>query len=117
MRISGDLYLKASQVSEAPGPKPACRVGPWLMRRRYPYRYAGCTDLLSAKGVFHSQSGDAPPHHSFRVRRDLGETAKVIKEGKQAVSWASLSCHRFRSNEVRLWLSVIASNLANFWRR
>jgi hypothetical protein len=28
-----------------------------------------------------------------------------------------LSCHRFRSNEVRLWLSVIAYNLGNLWRR
>jgi len=28
-----------------------------------------------------------------------------------------LSCHRFRSNEVRLWLSVIAYNLGNVWRR
>ena len=27
-----------------------------------------------------------------------------------------LSCHRFRSNEVRLWLSVIACNLGNLWR-
>ena len=28
-----------------------------------------------------------------------------------------LSCHRFRSNEVRLWLSVIAYKLGNPWRR
>jgi hypothetical protein len=28
-----------------------------------------------------------------------------------------LSGHRFRSNEVRLWLSVIAYNLGNLWRR
>jgi Transposase DDE domain group 1 len=28
-----------------------------------------------------------------------------------------LSCHRFRSNEVRLWLSVMAYNLGNLWRR
>ena len=28
-----------------------------------------------------------------------------------------LSCHRFRSNEVRLWLRVIAYNLGNLWRR
>lgn len=28
-----------------------------------------------------------------------------------------LSCHRFRSNEVRLWLSVTAYNLGNLWRR
>jgi Transposase DDE domain group 1 len=28
-----------------------------------------------------------------------------------------LSCHRFRANEVRLWLSVLSSNLGNLWRR
>ena len=28
-----------------------------------------------------------------------------------------LSCHRFRSNEVRLMLSLIAYNLGNLWRR
>jgi hypothetical protein len=28
-----------------------------------------------------------------------------------------LSCHRFQSNEVRLWLSVMAYNLGNLWRR
>ena len=28
-----------------------------------------------------------------------------------------LSCHRFRLNEVRLWLSVIAYNLGDLWRR
>ena len=28
-----------------------------------------------------------------------------------------LSCHRFRSNEVRLWLSILAYNLGNLWRR
>ena len=26
-------------------------------------------------------------------------------------------CHRFRPNEVRLWLSVIDYNLGNLWRR
>jgi len=40
-----------------------------------------------------------------------------IKEGKQAVEMTRLSCHRFRSNEVRLWLSLIAYNLGNLWRR
>jgi hypothetical protein len=41
----------------------------------------------------------------------------VIKEGKQAVAMTRLSCHRFRANEVRLWLSLIAYNLGNLWRR
>ena len=40
-----------------------------------------------------------------------------MKEGKQAVKMTRLSCHRFRSNEVRLWLSLIAYNLGNVWRR
>jgi hypothetical protein len=28
-----------------------------------------------------------------------------------------LSCHRFQANQVRLWLSLIAYNLGNLWRR
>lgn len=40
-----------------------------------------------------------------------------MKEGKQAVKMTRLSCHRFRSNKVRLWLSVIAYNLGNLWRQ
>jgi hypothetical protein len=40
-----------------------------------------------------------------------------FKEGKQAVKMTRLSCHRFRSKEVRLGLSVIAYNLGNLWRR
>jgi hypothetical protein len=46
-----------------------------------------------------------------------GTAERWIKEGKQAVRMTRLSCHRFRSNEVRLWLSVIAYNLGNLWRR
>src|SRR3984885_12956238 len=34
-----------------------------------------------------------------------------------AVKMTRLSCHRFRANEVRLWLSLIAYNLGNLWRR
>ncbi len=44
-------------------------------------------------------------------------TEQWIKEGKQATHWTRLSCHRFRANEVRLQLSVLAYNLGNLWRR
>jgi hypothetical protein len=47
----------------------------------------------------------------FYNKRGMAE--QWIKEDKQA----RLSCHRFRANEVRLWLSVIAYNLGNLWRR
>ena len=49
--------------------------------------------------------------------RRLEQAEQWIKEGEQAVKMTRLSCHRFRSNEVRLWLSVIAYNLGNLWRR
>ena len=46
------------------------------------------------------------------------ETAEQwIKEGKAATNWTRLSCHRFRANEVRLLLGVIAYNLGNLLRR
>jgi hypothetical protein len=46
-----------------------------------------------------------------------GTVEQWIKEGKQALKIARPSCHRFRSNEVRLWLSLIAYNLGNRRRR
>ena len=52
-----------------------------------------------------------------RLYNKRGTTEQWIKEGKQAVKMTRLSCHRFRSNEVRLWLSVMAYNLGNLWRR
>ena len=38
-------------------------------------------------------------------------------EGKAATQWTRLSCHRYRANEVRLLLGVIAYNLGNLLRR
>jgi hypothetical protein len=52
-----------------------------------------------------------------RFYNKRGTAEQWIREGKQAVKMTRLSCHRFRANEVRLWLSVIAYNLGNLWRR
>jgi hypothetical protein len=52
-----------------------------------------------------------------RFYNKRGTAEQWIKEGKQAVKMTRLSCHRFHANEVRLWLSVIAYNLGNLWRR
>ncbi|MEK7994283.1 MAG: transposase [Planctomycetota bacterium] len=52
-----------------------------------------------------------------RFYNKRGTAEQWIQEGKQAVKMTRLSCHRFRSNEVRLGLSVIAYNLGNLWRR
>ena len=50
----------------------------------------------------------------FYNRRGTAE--QWIKEGKNAVTWTRLSCHRFAANAVRLQLHALAYNLANFLR-
>ena len=46
-----------------------------------------------------------------------GTAEQWIKEGKYALNWTRLSCHRFVCNQVRLLLFVLAYNLGNFLRR
>ena len=58
-----------------------------------------------------------PGRAVVRFYNKRGTAEQWIKEGKQAVKMTRLSCHRFRANEVRLWLSVLAYNLGNLWRR
>ena len=58
-----------------------------------------------------------PNRAVVRFYNKRGTAEQWIKEGKQAAHWTRLSCHRFRPNEVRLQLSVLAYNLGNLWRR
>jgi hypothetical protein len=46
-----------------------------------------------------------------------GTAEQWIKEGKYALNWTRLSCHKFVANQVRLALFVLAYNLGNFMRR
>ena len=46
-----------------------------------------------------------------------GTAEQWIKEGKYAMNWTRLSCHKFVANQVRLWLFILAYNLGNFVRR
>jgi hypothetical protein len=54
-----------------------------------------------------------PSRTMVRSYNKRGTAAQWIGEGKHAVKMTRLSGHRFRSNEVRLWLSVLAYNLGN----
>ena len=60
---------------------------------------------------------ETPSRAVVRFYNKGGTAEQWIKEGKQAVKMTRLSCHRFRSNEVRLGLSMLAYNLGNLWRR
>ncbi len=52
-----------------------------------------------------------------RFYNQRGTAEQWIKEGKAATHWTRLSCHRFRANEIRLLLGIIAYNLGNLLRR
>ena len=52
-----------------------------------------------------------------RFYNQRGTTEKWIKEGKAAIQWTLLSRHRFRANEVRLLLWVMAYNLGSLLPR
>ncbi len=52
-----------------------------------------------------------------RFYNQRGTAEQWIKEGNAATHWTRLSCHRFRANELRLLLGVIAYNLGNLLRR
>jgi Transposase DDE domain group 1 len=60
---------------------------------------------------------ETPSRAVVRFYNKRGKAEQWIKEGKQAVKITRLSCHRFRSNQVRLALSLLAYNLGNLWRR
>ena len=104
--------------------------GPVVRFKSFLYQAASWTPArrVVAKVEFHC--GELFPRVGFIVTNLTGTSRAVvrfynkrgtaeqwIKEGKQAVKMTRLSCHRFRANEVRLWLSLIAYNLGNLWRR
>ena len=83
-----------------------------LPRRQLFHSRVRVTKIVTDVGGF---SGSVSAVVRFYNKRGTAE--QWIKEGKQAVKMTRLSCHRFRANEVRLWLSLIAYNLGNLWRR
>ena len=57
------------------------------------------------------------PKGIVRFYNGRGTAEQWIKEGKYALNWTRLSCHKFVANQVRLWLFVLTYNLGNFMRR
>ncbi|MDO8655002.1 MAG: IS1380 family transposase [bacterium] len=77
----------------------------WHLGELFPRLGFIVTNLSSkAKGVVHFYNG-------------RGTAEQWIKEGKYALNWTRLSCHRLVANQVRLQLFVLAYNLGNFLRR
>ncbi len=102
---------------------------PLVRYKGFPYQAASGKKARRVVGKMEFHAGELFPRVGFIVTNLETDSRAVvrfynkrttaeqwIREGKQAVKITRLSCHRFRSNEVRLWLSVIAYNLGNLWR-
>jgi hypothetical protein len=100
-RVQGFLYQAAS----------------WKTARRVVAKVEHHAGELFPRVGFIVTNLTLPSRAVVRFYNKRGTSEQWIKEGKQAVKMTRLSWHRFRSNEVRLWLSVIAYNLGNLWRR
>ena len=89
----------------------------WTIARRVVAKVEfHCGELFPRVGFIVTNLGTSS-RAVVRFYNKRGTAEQWIKEGKQAVAMTRLSCHRFRANEVRLWLSLIAYNLGNLWRR
>ena len=122
--LQGNITELLTRPVGRPGHKPVFRF------KSFRYQAASWTIArrVVAKVEFHG--GELFPRVGFivtnletlsravvRFYNKRGTAEQWIKEGKQAVAMTRLSCHRFRANEVRLWLSLIAYNLGNLRRR
>jgi Transposase DDE domain group 1 len=123
-----NLQRDIAELLTRPVGRPSFKPVVWL--KSFPYQAASWKTArrVVAKVEFHC--GELFPRVGFivtnltaasravvRFYNKRGTAEQWIKEGKQAVKMTRLSCHRFRANEVRLWLSLIAYNLGNLWRR
>jgi hypothetical protein len=93
------------------------RAASWKTARRVVAKVEHHPGELFPRVGFIVTNLSLPSRAVVRFYNKRGTAEQWIKEGKQAVKMTRLSCHRFRSNEVRLGLSVIAYNLGNLWRR
>ena len=74
----------------------------------------GCQGELFPKVGFVVTNLNLPPEGVTHFYNGRGTAEQWIKEGKYALNWTRLSCHRFVANQVRLQLFILAYNLGNF---
>jgi Transposase DDE domain group 1 len=130
IRIPANDNLERDIAELLPRPVGRPSIKPWVEYKGFLYQAASWKTARRVVAKVEHHPGELFPRVGFivtnltlpsravvRFYNKRGTAEQWIKEGKQAVKMTRLSCHRFRSNEVRLWLSVIAYNLGNLWRR
>ncbi len=89
----------------------------WNIRRRVVAKVERHQGELFPRVGFIVTNLSYPPKGITKFYNGRGTAEQWIKEGKYALNWTRLSCHKFVANEVRLWLFILAYNLGNFFRR
>ena len=93
------------------------RAGSWDRARRVVAKVEWHRGELFPRVGFIVTNMTAGPEGVVRFYNGRGTAGQWIKEGKYALNWTRLSCHRFVANRVRLSLFILAYNLGNFLRR
>ena len=93
------------------------RAKTWVQSRRVIAKVEWHQGELFPRVGFVVTNLNLPPEGVTHFYNGRGTAEQWIKEGKYALNWTRLSCHRFVANQVRLWLFVLAYNLGNFMRR
>ena len=128
MPANENLEWEIADILFRPPGRPSCK--PLVRYKSFSYQAGSWTQPRRVVAKVEHHAGELFPRVGFivtnlflpsravvRFYNKRGTAEQWIKEGKQAAHWTRLSCHRFRANEVRLQLSVLAYNLGNLWRR
>jgi hypothetical protein len=122
------LQREIQHLLKRPVGRPPKKPVIWYHDFRYQAGSWGCPRRVVAKVEWHQ--GELFPRVGFIVTNlsakaqgvvhfynGRGIAEQCIKEGKYALNWTRLSCHRFIANQVRLLLFILAYNMGNFLRR
>ena len=130
IRLSANAVLQREiahllvRPTEWPSQKPivsyhdfAYRAQSWNVSRRVVAKMEWHQGELFPRIGFIVTNLSYPAIGIVRFYNGRGTAEQWIKEGKYALNWTRLSCHKFVANQVRLALFVLAYNLGNFMRR
>ena len=130
IRLSANAVLQREiahllvRPTEWPSQKPivsyhdfAYRAQSWNVSRRVVAKMEWHQGELFPRIGFIVTNLSYPAIGIVRFYNGRGTAEQWIKEGKYALNWTRLSCHKFVANQVRLALFVLAYNLGNFMSR
>ena len=113
-----------TRPTEGPSPKPIVsyhdftyQAQSWNVSRRVVAKVEWHQGELFPRVGFIVTNLSYPTIGIVRFYNGRGTAEQWIKEGKHALNWTRLSCHKFVANQVRLGLFIMAYNLGNFLRR